>query len=208
MASPPPPSTLLLLWLLLWTSQQINQAVQHTSKAWLWEIKERRDSQAIGQAARESAVLAATTSSQPMPASVSVATLPPSQKLVETRNARPSHACQDDHKTSERYRLLFVDPGKKNIVMGGTWGQREKRNQDKYKRNISKVVVDDDGKVLQFTDQEDVTHDITLETLITMGSRSSSNLDWFHVCLVERYRGKHVLLNFFQEQQPSMPFQK
>ncbi|KAI8841928.1 hypothetical protein BJ741DRAFT_700088 [Chytriomyces cf. hyalinus JEL632] len=77
-----------------------------------------------------------------------------------------------------------------------------KRNQDKYKRSISKVVVGDNGQVLQFTDQEDVTHDITLETLITMGyvqdytgSHSSSNLDRFHAYW------KHVLSDFYQNQQ-------
>ncbi|KAI8839450.1 hypothetical protein BJ741DRAFT_679219 [Chytriomyces cf. hyalinus JEL632] len=105
-----------------------------------------------------------------------VHTLPKEKKPTDPGNTNLLY--RKDLGDSERYRLLFVDPGKKNIVTVGTG-----RNQDEYKRSISKVVVGDDGQALQFTDQEDVTHDITLETLITMEyvqdyteSNSASNI--------------------------------
>ncbi|KAJ3228729.1 hypothetical protein HDU81_005949 [Chytriomyces hyalinus] len=125
--------------------------------------------------------------------------------------------------------LLFVDPGKKNILTIGTGSkggsvikytmvQRRhescfKRNQDEYNASISRVVQDNDGNALIFvqnTDQGDLTHMVTLETLITMGygyaqdytgSHSSFNLDRFRAYLVERNRWKHVLSAFFQNQQ-------
>ncbi|KAJ3243613.1 hypothetical protein HDU78_000299 [Chytriomyces hyalinus] len=127
----------------------------------------------------------------------------------------------------QKCRLLFVDPGKKNILTVGTgckgtgiikytMVQRRREayfqcNQIEYNGSISRVVRDNVGNPLTFvrnTDLGDVTRVVTLETLITMGyaqdytgSHSSSNLGRFRAYLVERHRWKHVLSNFFQNQQ-------
>ncbi|KAJ3384442.1 hypothetical protein HDU80_000939, partial [Chytriomyces hyalinus] len=88
----------------------------------------------------------------------------------------------------QKCRLLFVDPGKKNILTVGTgckgtgvikytMVQRRReayfqRNQIEYNGSISRVVQDNVGNPLTFvrnTDLGDVTRVVTLETLITMG---------------------------------------
>ncbi|KAJ3217062.1 hypothetical protein HDU81_000977, partial [Chytriomyces hyalinus] len=116
---------------------------------------------------------------------------------------------QMDLMDSQKYRLLFVDPGKKNILTIGTGAkvggvtkytmvqrQREaylKRNQDEYNGSILRMVQDNDRNALTFvqnTDFGDVNRVVTLETLVSMGYaqdfmglHSSSNLERFRAYL-------------------------